>query len=131
MGYRSEIGYAVLFKSPEDREALLSKLVPEQRKIIESEALIEECAIKYRADDIKWYDQYPGVAAHEALIRAAQDEEFIEDDKGIYSLGVFVRIGEDADDLYQTSWGDYDKPQGWPAPYELVDYRRELIVGWE
>ena len=69
--------------------------------------------IKFRAEDVKWYDSYPDVDCHNAMIDLA--EEYIAGDdinettntrnNGDYMSYTFVRIGENADDVEHRNGG--------------------------
>lgn len=137
MGYRSEVAYAILFNSQKDRDTVLAELTPEQQEIINADAKVQPTQILYHRDYIKWYatvdlgrygiNGYAEVDAHEALLKAAQDA--YEDDRRIISLGVFYRLGEEDDDSDRRVWGD-EEP-GFPDPWDLIGYRRELIINWK
>ena len=147
MGYRSEVAYAIIFKSTEDRDKILSRITPEQQEIIkqDGEAIIREDRILFHADGIKWYlsrelgqydlKGYDVVDAHDALIEAAKEAEDAftsdaDDPTGVYSMGVFLRLGEDDSDTERETWGEYNVPEGFPDLWDLIDYRREITVGW-
>ena len=73
----------------------------------------EQQLIKFRADDVKWYDSYPDVDCHNAMIDLAEEyiagddinETTNERNNGDYMSYTFVRIGENADDVETRSGG--------------------------
>jgi hypothetical protein len=139
MGYYSQVAYAVVFKSTKDRDKILSRITPEQQKIVRDEATIEEDRILFHGEG-KWYSTrltgtggFEDVDSHEALLAAAEEAyQGLADDfpEPIPSMGVFMRLGQDMDDFECNFWGDDVKgiDDEW---YELVHVRRELVVGWE
>jgi len=147
MGYRSDTAYAIVCRTTEDRDKIISKVAPEQWELIKDELTIEPDRILYHDPSVKWYDSsilgddaagwggFEHIAAHKALLNAAQeaqlDYEFGEDPtKGVNHLGVFMRLGEDSDDFQREVWGE-DSWEGAPNWYDLIDETRELRVGWE
>jgi len=147
MGYRSDTAYAIVFTSHEDKTKIIDKLTPEQWELIKGELTIEPERIMYHDPSVKWYSSsgllglIPGgggfehIDAHVELLRAAEDafNEWYESSgtEGVLSLGVFMRLGEDSDDFEKETWGIDEMPEGYPEWYDLVDERRELVVGWE
>lgn len=129
MGYYSDTAYAIVCKTEEDRDRLLTLITPEQRKIVLTEAEWDTPdRILFHDPSSKWYGGehgYESVQAHEALMRAAEDAN---DDEDPISVGVFMRVGEDDTDFEHTSWGDDDDL---PYPYDLLGLRRELVPSWE
>jgi hypothetical protein len=69
--------------------------------------------IKFRAEDVKWYDSYPDVDCHNAMIDIAEEyiagddinETTNERNNGDYMSYTFVRIGENSDDVETRSGG--------------------------
>jgi hypothetical protein len=68
--------------------------------------------IKFRAEDVKWYDGYTDVDCHNAMISLA--EEYISNEVNAdnnnrnnedYMSFTFVRIGEQSDDIEHKSGG--------------------------
>jgi hypothetical protein len=136
MGYYSEVAYAIVFKSTEDREAILNTLTAEERELVtESLKLDEPDRILFYANNTKWYatgDMAPfgltgfsEIDTHEKLLENAENNA-----ENVYSMGVFMRLGEDLDDFDQRTWGIENAPKGFPEWYDLVDIHRGLSVGW-
>jgi hypothetical protein len=142
MGYRSDVAYAIVFASPEDKTKVIDRLTPEQWQLIQRTATVGPDRILFHDTAVKWYsrrvtgvdDGYAEVNAHEALLEEAQvmhDEHSLTDGaRGVQSLGVFMRLGEDDDDFERNVWGEEAEgiSEDW---YDLVDLRRELVVGWK
>lgn len=88
------------------------------------EVLEDDLTIRFQAENVKWYEDYPEVQCHEALLNLAkeyaeqhaQEVQTIKDDgmgeKNQYSFtryplsGVFVRVGENVDDNDEDSFGE-------------------------
>jgi len=144
MGYRSDTAYAIVTKTTEDRDKIINKITPNEWNLIKNEVKVEATRILYRDAYKKWYGGalgYPDVDAHQALMDAAQEAqeiyEYAEIDgnedvlgQGIPNLGVFIRLGEDDDDVDRIVWGE-EAFEGAPQWYDLIDVRRELEVSWE
>ena len=142
MGYRSEVAYAIVFKDKEDRDKILNKLTQDEQIEIQENALIEEDRVLFHVDSIKWYSTremgsfgggYAEIDAHDNLIQAARDAEDLDEDDPdwVYSLGIFLRLGEQDNDTERETWGDYGIPEGWPDTWDLVEYNRSMTVSWE
>lgn len=73
----------------------------------------EQQLIKFRAEDVKWYDSYPDVDCHNAMIDLAEEyiagddinETTNERNNIDYMSYTFVRIGENSDDVETRSGG--------------------------
>lgn len=137
MGYRSEVAYAVVFHTTEDRDKIINKLTLDQWALIKDEVTVEDDRILYHDQYVKWtYPDYANVNAHKALLAAAEEahdeytyyEGAAVDNPGVPSLGILIRLGEDDIDTERSLWGDGDP--GMPEWYDLVDYTREIRVGW-
>ena len=131
MGYRSDVAYTIRFTKEEDYHLFIleAKSKPETAGCFPPNdgSHFEECTcdddkmrIDFHATDVKWYDSYPEVQMHEKLI--AQAEAWCDDDTHIAVKGgeleaslapyrvsfIFVRIGENTDDVEERQGGDYD-----------------------
>ena len=143
MGYRSDVAYTIRFKTEEDYRlfVLEAKANSETAGCFPPNdgSLFEECEcndqkfrIDFRAESVKWYDTSPDVAMHEKLIDQAQ--EWIDDDTHMeikdggsghdaYRLGyVFVRIGEDEDDI--------ERKEGGNNAYDWLYVERKISTDW-
>lgn len=128
MGYRSEVAYAIVFKSEADREAVLNKLTESARTIIREDAdLSVPEQIRFYNDSIKWYvGIYAQIDAHEALIEVADLANEMEE---IISTGSFVRLGEENNDVETHSWDSKDGSL--PRWWQLVEITRSITVSWD
>jgi hypothetical protein len=123
MGYRSDVAYTIRFTKAEDYHlfVLEAKTNPEVAGALGDCTLDDDkMRIDFNVTDIKWYDSYPEVQMHEKLI--AQAESWCDDDTHIavkeggleaslapYRVSfIFVRIGENIDDVEERHGGDYD-----------------------
>jgi hypothetical protein len=68
----------------------------------------KEKAFYYSARDVKWYENYPDVACHEALLSLAKEWDEDTDNHSCIAF-LFVRIGENYDDL-ETRANDASDP---------------------
>jgi len=127
MGYRSDVAYTIRFKKEEDYHLFIleTKAKPEVAGALgECDLDDKRFRIDFEAESVKWYDSYPDVQIHEKLIEQAADWCNDDDHQAIketgqtaifsgrdYRLGfVFVRVGEDSDDVERREGGfsDYD-----------------------
>ena len=71
-------------------------------------------ALNFLASDVKWYEDYEDVKCHMALLQLAQDwaentDEKNGETKGNKHIGgIFVRIGEETDDITEEYFGEHD-----------------------
>jgi len=142
MGYRSTVAYTIRFiprHSPdtddieEERKAKSSfyLLLAEAKANVNTalcftdtdclEVLEDKLEIRFFAEEIKWYESYPDVACHEALIELSKS--WADDDtSNPYIGGVFARVGEDTNDNVEEVWGQGD--YGW------VGINRSVYADW-
>ncbi len=111
MGYRSQVGYLIVFTEQQvyDQFKVQYKLDPdyEQCRIDEPHSLMfndDKLHIRFEAEDVKWYDSYPDVIAHHKLLNLA--DEYAE--KYNCVSWCFVRIGEESGDIDTQYGGDGD-----------------------
>jgi hypothetical protein len=127
MGYRSTVAYKIAFNMKEDFWGFIaeSKLDPntalcfseeEWGKYFEVDE--EKYELRFIAEDVKWYDDYPEVKCHEALWDKASER----DDEGIEVDGAYCRVGEESDDNEERYFGN--------DPYEMVCISRQVVVDW-
>jgi len=143
MGYRSTVAYTIRFETPrynkpEERED------PEDAKrsfylfIAEAKANAntamcftdtecfkvdeENLQIRFLADGVKWYESYPDVACHEALIELSKSWAN-DDTSNPYIGGCFARVGEDLTDMMEDCWGQ--------GEYQWISIARSVCVDWE
>ena len=141
MGYRSTVAYAIVLTDPKDKTRLLSRLPAEQLARLRSpESGLKETPTRlyFYETGIKWYSSsaLPGVLEgyqeiddHEALIAAAKEADMATGDEHIKMVGVFVRAGEETDDLEEDVWG-YPGEDGLPEWYELAELQVQVFVNW-
>lgn len=141
MGYRSDVGYKIKFDKElewrgnipvEARDVITSKdmfntfiaeaKLREDTKLCFNEEDVdfkidyENLSITFYASSVKWYDDYPDVKCHEALISLC-DEWIDTHDKDERMIGspirwAYVRIGEENGDIDERSNND-----GWDLCY--------------
>jgi hypothetical protein len=107
MGYRSEVAYVIRFRDKEQLDTFIGVQLCKKDEHI-TQALGElhqiqttqtEQYLYFYAQEVKWYDDYPDVKAHQKLL-----EDAVEDYEETASL--FIRCGEQADDLEEDGNGD-------------------------
>ena len=70
---------------------------------------MDKCEINFYASSVKWYEDYEDVKCHEALLQFARDRINDEENPfGKYLGYIFVRIGENSDDITEDFGGNYD-----------------------
>ena len=142
MGYRSTVAYTIRFiprHSPdtddieEERKAKSSfyLLLAEAKANVDTSLCFtdtdcfevdeENLQIRFFAEEIKWYESYPDVACHEALIELSKS--WADDDtSNPYIGGAFARVGEDTNDNVEEVWGQ--------GEYGWVGVNRSVYADW-
>ena len=112
MGYRSDVGIIVAFKTLEDMEKVIAtyKMNPDvQRLDLFAEWSIYEdkevCFLQYKNTDVKWYDDHDDVVAIRYLTKLV--ESFGEEQDMAYAWKE-VNVGEDG----AIHEGDNHSPRG-------------------
>ena len=143
MGYRSTVAYTIRFiprHSPdtddieEERKAKSSfyLLLAEAKANVNTSLCFtdtdcfevdeENLQIRFFAESVKWYESYPDVACHEALIELSKS--WADDDtSNPYIGGAFARTGEDTNDNVEEVWGQ--------GNYGWVGINRSVYADWE
>jgi len=139
MGYRSEVAYTIRFTSDDERakQSFYTFVAEAKAKAATAPCFTEEqknwsggngfivdegrFRINFSADDVKWYPDYDDVKCHEALIELA-DEWANDEDNHSEIAYVFVRIGEENDDIEEKCGGDYD--------FEWIQVNRSIERDW-
>ena len=149
MGYRSDVGYKIKF----DKELDWHASIPvEARQVMTSKDLfntflaeaklrddtklcfndddgvldIDEnnLSIRFYASSVKWYESYPDVQCHEALLSLANEwiEQHDNDERFTSSpiRWAFCRLGEESDDVEERHGND---------GYDLVYTYRSIEFG--
>lgn len=141
MGYRSTVAYTIRFTPIPDNnvDSPTEEAVKEckasfycflaEAKVKHPSCFSEEFGVKvdeenfalnFIASDVKWYEDYEDVKAHEAL----QDlSKAWVDMENKYIGGIFMRVGEEMDDLTEEGWGEHY--------WEWISMSRQIIVDWE
>ena len=137
MGYRSDVAYTIRFVHDDNTNnkqsfytfiaeakanaATAMCFSEEERQWAEFEVDEAKFRINFHADDVKWYESYPDVQCHEALIALAREWDEDEDNNSGIAYA-FVRIGEENDDIEEKSGGDWD--------YDWVRVERSISRDW-
>jgi len=140
MGYRSDVAYSIRFKKQENFALFLAEAKShDYGKVALDECNInhERMQINFSAESVKWYESFSDVQAHTALVQQAKDwvdgdrrsyvKEYGDDmhmPETHYLLGfMFVRIGENYDDIEEEFGGLYDP--------DWIQLNRQLILDWD
>lgn len=123
MGYRSDVAYIIQFDTIKHRDNFVTLMHAKNEE--PTNTALTEVQYKYGAHPIitfyqegwKWYDSYPEVQAHHALMRDAEELFGAE--------WRFVRVGEDVNDVetLQSIDNIYDL-------WEFVDPVTSIRVGF-
>ena len=123
MGYRSDVAYTIRFVHEDDTNNKQSFYVflaeakanaataPCFGELGWAEFQIDEAnfRINFACDDVKWYESFPEVQAHTALLGLASEWDNDEDNHAHIGCA-FVRIGEESNDIEESmsesaDWG--------------------------
>jgi len=137
MGYRSTVAYTIRFGGEDDTKAKHSFYTfIAEAKSKEATALCfsdqedevfkvleDKLEIRFFAEGVKWYDTYPDVACHEALIQLSREWADEGNTNNLYIGGAFARVGEDTNDNIEEVWGN--------GEYGWMGINRSVYVDWE
>lgn len=115
MGYRSVVGI-VLKRDNKDAPSIPTVLALAKTKgILEGDGIGKhwnsedygwtEDKFLFYVESVKWYEGYPSVQAMEALYAFVEEWSHESELQSWYS-GMFLRIGENDDDVEQKTFGD-------------------------
>ena len=110
MGYRSDVAYIIKFNDIETRDNFVTLMLAKNDKWI-TQAL-DECEYRYTDDpiitfketDLKWYDSFEDVQAHQKLMKYAV-EIYGEEKGGRYR---FISVGEDGAEQFDEDDNEND-----------------------
>jgi len=122
MGYRSDVAYVIRFATEEQRDTFV-ELVKHRnddwtQAILECETEYVQPIITFETSDVKWYDDYKDVRAHNALMEWAV-ELYPEAGWRIIQLGEDgqeeCNQGGDCDDLWDYLYTSHSIITEFPA----------------
>jgi hypothetical protein len=122
MGYRSDVAYVIRFATEEQRDTFV-ELVKHRnddwtQAILECETEYVQPIITFETSDVKWYDDYKDVRAHNALMEWAV-ELYPEAGWRIIQLGEDgqeeCNQGGDCDDLWDYLYTSHSLNTEFPA----------------
>jgi hypothetical protein len=133
MGYRSDVAYTIRFVDDHDTNndqsfytfLMEAKANPRcQIALAEVEIDYKRKAFNFSAHDVKWYESYSDVDSHNALLEIARSWiEQMTQEKMFCRMGaIFMRIGENTDDIEEIAIGDYD--------WDWMSISRQIITDW-
>jgi hypothetical protein len=146
MGYRSTVAYTIRFIKPshdkpeevvdiEDVKASFYTFLAEAKSkdatalcFSESEAEYlkvdeDNLTMNFFAEDVKWYESYPEVACHEALMDLAREWADDGDCTNPHIGGAYAHVGEETEDIKQEVWG--------VGEYNWVNVNRYVWCDWK
>jgi hypothetical protein len=141
MGYRSTVAYTIRFtpvitdeseydedlnKCKESFYTFLAEAKVKYSGALEDSGMnIDESnmAINFLAYDVKWYETYEDVIVHENLISLSKEWADEGETANKHIGGIFLRIGEEMDDMIEEGWGEHD--------WEWMRIHRSIEVDWE
>jgi hypothetical protein len=141
MGYRSTVAYTIRFVVPDDekthgqvRDSFYTFLAEAKSKddtaLCFSEEELEYLEIdeknmtmNFFADSVKWYDSYPAVMCHEALMELSKEWADESETSNPYISGAFARIGEEMEDNIEEVWGQ--------GEYDWISINRYMYCDWK
>jgi len=108
MGYRSVVSFCLKVKEPEKFVAL-ARLKEDRviQEILEHMYYDDEGLLHFHADYWKWYDESESAMSELMCMAEDYDEDF---------CCRFARVGENTEDIEETTYGD----DGWDLEYPYV-----------
>lgn len=133
MGYSSDVAYTIRFVDDHDtnNEQSFYTFLMEAKANPRCAIALAEVGIDYKhkrfnfiAHDVKWYESYPDVQSHMALVEQAEDWVSECHKQALHcTMGVmFLRVGEDASDIEERFNGDYG--------YHWIQMERKIHTDW-
>jgi hypothetical protein len=142
MGYRSTVAYTIRFIPPQEDEpekglttenckATFYTFLADAKAGAETGGAFtdedikvdeENLALYFYAGHVKWYESYPDVKCHEALMDLSKEWADDGDCSNPYIGGAFARIGEEMDDMVEECWGQGD--------YDWIAIHRTMECDW-
>ena len=144
MGYRSTVAYTIRFTQPshdkpeeatdiEDVKSSFYLFIAEAKAKVETAGAFtdedlkvdeEKLALYFFAEYVKWYESYPDVQCHEALMQLSKD--WCDGNEGENTCpfigGTFARIGEEMEDNVEEVWGQ--------GEYDWIGIHRTMECDW-
>ena len=135
MGYRSVVAYTIRFDGgdfgDDKAKASFFTFITEAKAkeetagaFLDEDLKVDEkkLALYFYADHVKWYESYPDVQCHEALMELSRDWADDEETNCPYIGGAFARIGEEMEDMVEECWGQGD--------YDWIAIHRTMQCDW-
>ena len=92
MGYRSDVAYAIRFKTKDHRIGFMAVQFMNEWIKPEDFSLVDDATILFNHGNLKWYSEYGDVKQHTQLINDAKEQN---------CAWVFCRVGEEIGDIEQ------------------------------
>lgn len=94
MGYRSDVVYAIRFKSKEHRIRFMAAQALDPNIKLEDFKLVHDDCVLLHYEAVKWYEDYDDVKAHQRLLADAKSQGCAWE---------FCRVGEETGDIESES----------------------------
>lgn len=122
MGYRSDVAYAIRFKTKDHRVRFMAVQALDPDIDLKEFNLIDDTTILLSYEYVKWYDEYDWVKAHRRLLEDAKEQN---------CAWVFCRVGEDIGDIEQDgNDGKDDYGNDMDAP-DIISPSQSLYIETE
>jgi len=136
MGYRSDVAYTIRFVHEDDtnnKQSFYVFLAEAKANAATAPCFGEQGWAEFQIDEadfrinfacnyVKWYETYADVQCHEALINLAN--EWVNDEDNHSDIAyMFVRIGEESDDIEERFGGENYQ-------FDWVQIRRTIERDW-
>jgi hypothetical protein len=133
MGYRSDVAYTIRFVDDHDTnnsQSFYTFLAEAKTKpecaiaLAEVKVDAKQQRFTFTAENVKWYETYPDVMSHTALVDLACSWAKQAHEGELHcKIGVaFVRVGEDLSDIQEIFDGHHS--------YEWVQVERKINTDW-
>ena len=131
MGYRSEVAIKIQYEDMASRNKILGRLTEQEQKHIRENMTIEEDrpVIWFYASHVKWYTKvamqgiFEGFPEYNAIERLLSESEIANtaDEDRVRSAGMFLRIGEEYEDIESHYWMAFTKEKKGVLDWDFAD----------
>jgi hypothetical protein len=146
MGYISEVAFKAHFNNSTDRDKVIGRLSEDRQERVRKNAIIPDSrpVVYFHFEAVKWYTSdtmlgvmsgFADINALDALVEACQNAANTHDDADyVPNTGVFIRIGEEYDDIVEQIWEPRQDDLGsLPYPWDTASVQRfiDLDGDWD
>jgi hypothetical protein len=119
MGYRSDVAYAIRFKSREHRIRFMATQALDPKIDLADFKLVGDDVVLLHFEAVKWYEDYDDVKAHKRLL---------DDAKSQGCAWEFCRVGEETGDIESESDYSIDDLGHEVYPPELIQPSQSVYI---